>query len=107
VIIIIIIITSIIIATTTTTTSASSTLMELQPLACSDIELATEIGILYKIYGTPWMGDLPIARPFIYTGRHEHGRNADIHPCLDWDSKPRPKCWRGRKRYVPQKVIKK
>jgi len=29
-------------------------------------------------------------------------KNADIHPCLEWDSKPRAQFSSGRRQYVPQ-----
>jgi hypothetical protein len=39
---------------------------------------------LYTVGRTPWMGDQPIARPL-----PTHRINAQRHPCLESDSKPR------------------
>jgi hypothetical protein len=36
-----------------------------------------------------------------YTGEHKHRKNAEKHPCLEWDSKTRPQCSRGRRRFLP------
>jgi hypothetical protein len=31
-----------------------------------------------------------------YAGQHIHWKNADMHPCLEWNSNPRSKCLSGR-----------
>jgi hypothetical protein len=38
---------------------------------------------------TPWTGDQPVARP-LSTQKQKHRINADIHPCLEWDSNSDP-----------------
>jgi hypothetical protein len=38
---------------------------------------------------TPWKEDQPWRRVANYTGQHKPRRNAERHPCLEWDSNPR------------------
>jgi hypothetical protein len=50
---------------------------------------------------TPWTGDQPDSRP-LFTQDNTAQKNADTHPCLEWDSNPRSQCSSGRRQYVPQ-----
>jgi hypothetical protein len=43
------------------------------------------------------MGDQPLP-----TQDDTTQKNANTHPCLDWDSNPRSQCSSGRRQYVPQ-----
>jgi hypothetical protein len=52
----------------------------------------------------PLTGDRPDARP-LPTEDNTTQKNADIHPCLEWDSNPRSQCSSGRRQYVPQTRI--
>jgi hypothetical protein len=38
---------------------------------------------------------------YLHTEQHNHRINAHRHPCLEWDSIPRPQCSRGRRRFMP------
>jgi hypothetical protein len=54
--------------------------------------------ILYTVGRTPWAGDQPVARPLPTQTQNERPHT---HPCLEWDSKPRPQCLGGRRRFIP------
>jgi hypothetical protein len=41
-------------------------------------------------------GGLALRKTAIYTGQQKHRINAGKHPCLEWDSNPRPQCLKGR-----------
>jgi hypothetical protein len=49
---------------------------------------------------TPWTGDRPDARPLPTQDNTTH-KNADTHPCLEWDSNTRYRCSSGRRQYLP------
>jgi hypothetical protein len=38
---------------------------------------------------------------YLHTGQHEHRINAQLHPCLEWDSNPRSQCLNGRRQFIP------
>jgi hypothetical protein len=44
---------------------------------------------LYTVGRNPWKGEQPVARPL---PKQRHRINAYRHPCLEWDSNPRPQC---------------
>jgi hypothetical protein len=46
-------------------------------------------------------GISPTQGLYLHTGQHMHRKNADTHPCLEWDSSPRSQCSNGRRQYVP------
>jgi hypothetical protein len=48
------------------------------------------------------MGDRPDAKPLSTHRTTQTQKNADAHPCLEWDSKTRSQCSSGRRQYVPQ-----
>jgi hypothetical protein len=45
---------------------------------------------------TRWTGDRPDARP-LPTQDNTTQKNADTHPCPEWDSNPRSQCSSGRR----------
>jgi hypothetical protein len=47
-------------------------------------------------------GLAPTQGRYLHTEQREHGTNAHRHPCLQWDSKPRPQCSIGRRQFKPQ-----
>jgi hypothetical protein len=55
--------------------------------------------ILYTDGMTPLTGYHPVARPL-----PTHRINAHIHPCLEWDSNPRPQRSSERRQLMPQTV---
>jgi hypothetical protein len=57
--------------------------------------------ILFTVGRTPWTGDQLVARPLPYIGQHKHRINANKHPCLEWDSKPRSQCSSKRRQLMP------
>jgi hypothetical protein len=58
--------------------------------------------ILYTVGTTPLMGDQPVARQrYLHAGQHKHRRKTHRHPCLEWDSYPRPQRSSGRRRFMP------
>jgi hypothetical protein len=46
-------------------------------------------------------GISPSQGPYVHAEHHRHRINAHRHPFLEWDSKPRPKCSSGRRRFMP------
>jgi hypothetical protein len=46
---------------------------------------------------TPWTGDQPVARPLPthMITQTQNKRTQYRHPCLEWNSNPRPECWAG------------
>jgi hypothetical protein len=52
----------------------------------------SEIMDLIDIWRTPWMGDQPVARP-PHTQDNTNSRNANGHPCLEWNLNPQPIVW--------------
>jgi hypothetical protein len=53
---------------------------------------------LYTVGRTPWTGDQPVATPL---SAHKHRINVTHrHPCLEWDSNPRPQCSNERRRFL-------
>jgi len=72
-------------------------------LACSGFR--TYFSEIYKSIWTLgsilWTGDQPDARPLPTQDDTPH-KNADTHPCLEWDPNPRSQCSSGRRQYVPQ-----
>jgi hypothetical protein len=57
--------------------------------------------IWYTVDRTPWTGISPSQGLYLHIGQHKHRINANRHPCLKWDSKPRSQCLRGRKQFMP------
>jgi hypothetical protein len=58
--------------------------------------------ILYTVGRTPWTGDQQVARPLpTHTGQLKYRIKAYRHPCLEWDSNPRPQCISGRRQFIP------
>jgi hypothetical protein len=55
---------------------------------------------LINSWGTPWTGDQPCCEAAIYTGQHKHRRNADIHPCFEWNLNPRSQCLSERRHFM-------
>jgi hypothetical protein len=45
---------------------------------------------------TPWTA---LFKAAAYIGKHKPSRNADRHPCFDWDSKPLSQCLRGQRHF--------
>jgi hypothetical protein len=37
---------------------------------------------------------------YLYTEQHRHRISAHRHPCLEWDSNPRPQCSSGRRQFM-------
>jgi len=66
-------------------------------MACSNSEFDFwNLWIYFHTFGrTPWTGDWPITRP-LPTQNSTTQKNADTHPCLEWDSNPRSQCLRGQ-----------
>jgi hypothetical protein len=52
--------------------------------------------IPYTVGRTPCTGDQPVARPL-----PAHRINAHRHPCLEWDSNPRPQRSSERREFTP------
>jgi hypothetical protein len=46
--------------------------------------------ILYIVGRTRWTGISPSQGLDLYTEQHKHRINEHRHPCLEWDSNPRP-----------------
>jgi hypothetical protein len=57
--------------------------------------------ILYTAGKTPWVGDQSVARQLPTHRTTQTQNKAHRHPCLDWDSNPRPQCSSGRRRFMP------
>jgi hypothetical protein len=57
--------------------------------------------ILYTVDKTPWTGISPSQGRYLSTEQHKHRINAHRHPCLEWDSNPRPQCSSRRRRFMP------
>jgi hypothetical protein len=60
---------------------------------------------LYTVGRTPCSGDQPCNKATTNTGQHKRRRNADRHPCLEWDSNPWSQCLSGRKHFMPYIVL--
>jgi hypothetical protein len=74
-------------------------------LACSGSEfIFWNVWICCTAGRTFWTGDQPDARP-LPTQDNATQKNADTHPCLEWDSNSRSQCSSGRRQYVPQTFI--
>jgi hypothetical protein len=58
-------------------------------LACFPSELLRKLWILWTTGRTPWTGDQPCSKAATNTEQHKRRRNADRHPCLEWDSNSR------------------
>jgi hypothetical protein len=74
---------------------ASSSFDGLGPLAFSYFRINLKTMDLTESCRTPWTGGSARLEAATYTGQHKHRRNADIHPCPDWNSNPRIQCSRG------------
>jgi hypothetical protein len=64
-----------------------------------------ELWVLQTIDRTPWTDDQSCRKAATYTEHHEHRRNAERDPCLEWVSNPRFRClsgWRPRGHCDPQ-----
>jgi hypothetical protein len=46
-------------------------------------------------------GISPSQGRYSHTEQHRHRINAHRHPCLEWDSNPRPECPSDRRRFMP------
>jgi hypothetical protein len=53
---------------------------------------------------TPWTGNQPDATPLPIHRTTQHRKNADTHPCLEWDSNPWPQCSSGRRQLCPTPI---
>jgi hypothetical protein len=59
--------------------------------------------LFYTDGRTPWTSDRPVARPLpTHRTTQTQNKRTHRHPCLEWDSKPRPQCWSGRRLFMPQ-----
>jgi hypothetical protein len=56
--------------------------------------------ILYTVGMTPWTGNSPSQSLYLHTEQHKHRINAHRHPCLKWDSNPRPQCSSERRQFM-------
>jgi hypothetical protein len=51
---------------------------------------------IHTVGRTPWSGDQPVARLLPIQRINSHR-----HPCLEWDSNPKPQCSSGRRLFMP------
>jgi hypothetical protein len=59
------------------------------------IRINLELWILQTVGRIPWTGDQPCRQAAAYAGQHKQRRNANRHPCHEWDSNPRSQCLSG------------
>jgi hypothetical protein len=59
--------------------------------------------VLHTVGRTPWTADQPYLKADTSTGQHKQRRNADKHPCLEWDSNTQTQRLSGR-RYFMQRL---
>jgi hypothetical protein len=59
------------------------------PSGLFPIRTNLELWILQTVGRTPWTGDHLRRKAATQTGQQKHRRNADRHPCLEWDSNAR------------------
>jgi hypothetical protein len=64
------------------------------PMKLSPNCTALKLRGLYFLLLSPWERQI---QHDIYREQHKHGINAQKHPCLEWDSNPRPQCSSGRR----------
>jgi hypothetical protein len=73
-------------------------------LACSGSEfIFWNFRIHWTVCRTPWTGDRPNSKT-LPTQVNTTQKNADTHPCLEWDLNPRSQRSSGRRQYMPQTV---
>jgi hypothetical protein len=70
-------------------------------LACSSFKLIFLYVSIWTVGRTFWIGDRPNTRPLL-TQDNTTQKNADTHPCLEWDSNPQSQCLSGWRQYMPQ-----
>jgi len=58
------------------------------------------MNLFWTFGGTPWTGDRLVARPLPIQDSTTQ-KNADTHPCVEWDSNPRSPYSSSRRQYFP------
>jgi hypothetical protein len=56
---------------------------------------------LYELVGLLDARLASLKRRYLHTEQHKHRINAHRHPCIEWDSNPRPQRSRERRQFMP------